>query len=108
MTITEKEFETLVNAYLGAAGEDYVSVTIDSIQDVGDISLVAFTFEGEDNSDSTYAYICGDLHKNRDNDLLFFLSDWQSGEEVGIYDIPNHEWTSANDVINPSEVLAKV
>ena len=104
MTITETEFETLVNAFLGATGEDHVNVTIDSIQNAGDATLIEFSFEGETLS-TTYAYICGDLRKNRDNDLLFFLTDWQSGEQVGIYDIANHSWTNANELIKPSEIL---
>lgn len=114
MAINEAEFAKLVNAYAAAVeGKEIKPIRIEIIktiptEDGG--TLVKFHYDARDNGWSnarTYALVYGDLHKNRDNDLLYILHDWQSGEKVTPEDIAEHDWGLANDYIRPSEILAE-
>lgn len=109
----ETELSKLVKAYcLATGGEDAVPDKVEmvdktTINDDGDV-LLEFNFENEKEngtSGTTYALVCGDLYRNTDNDLLYFLHDWQSGEKVTPEDVDDHDWELANDVIKPSEIL---
>lgn len=109
----ETELSKLVKAYcLATGGEDAVPDKVEmvdktTINDDGDV-LLEFDFENEKEngtSGTTYALVCGDLYRNTDNDLLYFLHDWQSGEKVTPEDVYDHDWELANDVIKPSEIL---
>lgn len=114
LSINEEEFAKLVNAYAAAVeGKEIKPIRIEVVKKrplKDDGTLVRFHYDAGDNGWSnamTYALVYGDLHKNRDNDLLYILHDWQSGEKVTPEDIAEHEWELANDYIRPSEILAE-
>lgn len=115
LPIHEDEFEKLVNAYCNAVDGGVTPVKVKVLEVtpiVGeDGVLVKFSFDATDaengTSDTTYATIYGSPYTNRDNDLLYFLHDWQSGEvvEPTVEDISEHNWDMANAWIRPSEIL---
>lgn len=107
----ETELSKLVKAYcLATGGADAVPTKVEmvdktTINDDGEV-LIEFNFENEKGaSGTTYALVFGDLYSNTDNDLLYFLHDWQSGEKVTPADVEEHDWELANDWIKPSEIL---
>ena len=115
LPIHEDEFEKLVNAYCDAieGGETPVKVNVLEATPIAgeDGVLVKFSFDATEaengTSDTTYAAIYGSLYTNRDNDLLYFLHDWQNGEivEPTVEDISEHDWELANEWIRPSDIL---
>lgn len=119
LPIHEDEFEKLVNAYCNAVDCGVTPVKVKVIEAThieapiadNDAVLIKFSFESTDNengaSGTTYAVIYGRLYTNRDNDLLYFLHDWQSGEVVNptIKDLSEHNWQLANEWIRPSDIL---
>ena len=115
LPINEDEFEKLVNAYCNAVDGGVTPVKVKVIEATPiageDGVLVKFSFDATDaengTSDETYATIYGSPYTNRDNDLLYFLHDWQSGEVVKptVEDISEHNWEMANEWIRPSEIL---
>lgn len=111
----ETELSKLAKAYVKAvSGEDAVPDTVTMvsktpIDDDGSV-LIEFEFTGngpKSTGGTTYALVYGDLYRNRDNDLLYFLHDWQSGEKVTPEDIGEHDWELANDYIRPSDILSE-
>ena len=112
----ETEVSKLVKAYVRAVnGVDAVPTSVEvisttPIDDDGSV-LIEFEFKGDGSNNSTdgitYALVYGDLYQNRDNDLLYFLHDWHSGEKVTPEDIEDHDWVLANDYIRPSKILAE-
>lgn len=115
LPIHEDEFEKLVNAYCNAVDGGATPVKVKVIEATPiageDGVLVKFSFDATDaesgTCDKTYAAIYGNPYRNRDNDLLYFLHDWQSGEivEPTEEDIGCHMWEMANEWICPSEIL---
>lgn len=111
----ETELSKLAKAYVKAvSGEDAVPDTVTMvsktpIDDDGSV-LIEFEFTGngpKSTGGTTYALVYGDLYTNTDNDLLYFLHDWQSGEKVTPEDIGEHDWELANDYIRPSDILSE-
>lgn len=111
----ETELSKLAKAYVKAvSGEDAVPDTVTMvsktpIDDDGSV-LIEFEFTGngpKSASGTTYALVYGDLYTNTDNDLLYFLHDWQSCETVTPEDIGEHDWELANDYIRPSDILSE-
>lgn len=111
-TITEQEFSNILNAYVKEVeGNDIKPIRIEVLKTEpveGDGTLIKLHYDARENGWSnarTYALVFGDLHKNRDNDLIYVLHDWQSGEKVTPEDIADHDWELVNNHIRPSEIL---
>lgn len=111
-TITEQEFSDILNAYVKEVeGNDIKPIRIEVLKTEpveGDGTLIKLHYDARENGWSnarTYALVFGDLHKNRDNDLIYVLHDWQSGEKVTPEDIADHDWELVNNHIRPSEIL---
>lgn len=111
-TITEQEFSDILNAYVKEVeGNDIKPIRIEVLKTEpveGDGTLIKFHYDARENGWSnarTYALVFGDLHKNRDNDLIYVLHDWQSGEKVTSEDTADHDWELVNNHIKPSEIL---
>lgn len=111
-TITEQEFSDILNAYVKEVeGNDIKPILIEVLKTEpveGDGTLIKFHYDARENGWSnarTYALVFGDLHKNRDNDLIYVLHDWQSGEKVTPKDTADHDWELVNNHIRPSEIL---
>lgn len=111
-TITEQEFSDILNAYVKEVeGNDIKPIRIEVLKTEpveGDGTLIKLHYDARENGWSnarTYALVFGDLHKNRDNDLIYVLHDWQSGEKVTPEDIAGHDWELVNNHIRPSEIL---
>lgn len=111
-TITEQEFSDILNAYVKEVeGGDIKPIRIEVLKTEpveGDGTLIKLHYDARENGWSnarTYALVFGDLHKNRDNDLIYVLHDWQSGEKVTPEDIADHDWELVNNHIRPSEIL---
>lgn len=111
-TITEQEFSDILNAYVKEVeGNDIKPIRIEVLKTEpveGDGTLIKLHYDARENGWSnarTYVLVFGDLHKNRDNDLIYVLHDWQSGEKVTPEDIADHDWELVNNHIRPSEIL---
>lgn len=111
-TITEQEFSDILNAYVKEIeGTDIKPIRIEVLKTEpveGDGTLIKFHYDARENGWSnarTYALVFGDLHKNRENDLIYVLHDWQSGEKVTPEDTADHDWELVNNHIRPSEIL---
>lgn len=111
-TITEQDFSDILNAYVKEIeGTDIKPIRIEVLKTEpveGDGTLIKFHYDARENGWSnarTYALVFGDLHKNRDNDLIYVLHDWQSGEKVTPEDTADHDWELVNNHIRPSEIL---
>lgn len=111
-TITEQEFSDILNAYVKeveGGGIKPIRIEVLKTEPVeGDGTLIKLHYDARENGWSnarTYALVFGDLHKNRDNDLIYVLHDWQSGEKVTPEDIADHDWELVNNHIRPSEIL---
>lgn len=103
MKLSKEKFEKVVIEYCKASGckdnELPEEIEIEQEWEIDENgTLIKFAFDGE----KTYAI---EYTRNGYNDKIVdnveFLNDWQSGEEVTVEDIAEHNWGPwANEIID--------
>lgn len=100
--ITNEELKKVVNAFLTSMDvpmeED---VTILEVTPINDGQLIKFNCD----SITTYCLVFGDPSKRRDNDLVYFMYDWQSDVDVNKENISDVDWILANEYVDIAELL---
>lgn len=102
--ITNEELKKVVNAYLVSENDSapmVEDVSIMEVTPVEDGQLIKFGYDGE----TTYCLVFGDPTKRRDNDLVYFMYDWQSGVDVNKENISDVDWILANEYVDIAGIL---